>query len=1064
MKKILATFILFVSAFGFSLSAQKGSAVIRETFKPVSDSIQAYLSPKAEINGAILVTRVKTKNNHIDLIFNQQLNNYPIREDDVKAIYSIARELMPAKYAQYKNNFGIYCVDIPLEELSSKALSGIPPTDEIKSNRFAPVIDGQLVNNTSKPYSPDKGLIGRHIAVWQSHGFYYEQSLKRWEWQRARIFETVEDLYTQSYVLPFLVPMLENAGATVLLPRERDIQISEIVVDNDAAANSGRYVETNGKYKWGKCDSVGFSNPKSFYEYGENPFRMGTVREVKCVEGKEDASFAKWLPTISQDGEYAVYVSYSSLKNSCSKARYEVHHTGGTTTFEVNQKMGGGTWIYLGTFGFKSGDDSQGVVLSNISTSNKDVITADAVKFGGGMGNIARKPAEFDEEGKPIAIDFPMVAEVSGYPRFTEGSRYWLQWAGMNDTIYSPNKNLNDYNDDYMSRGRWVNAIAGGSNRIPNEPGYKIPVDLSFAFHTDAGTTLTDSIIGTLAIYTKISNDSDIYKYGGKRLIGREYADIVQTQIVEDIQKTFDPEWKRRGLWNSSYSESRSPEVPALLLELLSHQNLADMRYGLDPTFRFTVSRAIYKGMLKFLSYVNDSPYVVQPLPVNTFSSEMDDNNTINLHWKPTEDALEPTATPNGYVVYTRVSDIDDIGKEYSSPEWGLDGFDNGVFVSKASYKAKIEPGKIYSFKVTAVNEGGESFPSEILSMGITENSKAPTVLVVNNFTRVCAPSSFASKDSLYGGLMDYIDAGVPYIRDISYIGPMHEFRRSIPWMDDDAAGFGASYSNYENKAVAGNTFDYPLIHGAAIMKAGYNFVSTSVSAVCSEISDMKKYKYVDIIAGKQARTLIGRDKLSSGLDIYAADLKFNVFPKDLIEKISEFCKKGGSLLISGANIASNSWDRIYDYTLDSATIADVIMPERQFIQDVLKYKWMTNYATISGKVKGVQNPFGFPIATYSFEMKPNNAKYAVESPDALVPAGKESYSIFRYSDNNISAGVAYAGKDYKCVSLGFPIEALSSQDQIDAIMAEMLKFLSSDIKQGSAAGAKVANKKSSDN
>ena len=34
-----------------------------------------------------------------------------------------------------------------------------------------------------------------------------------------------------------------------------------------------------------------------------------------------------------------------------------------------------------------------------------------------------------------------------------------------------------------------------------------------------------------------------------------------------------------------------------MLLELLSHQNFADMRYGSDPRFKFLVSRAIYKGI-----------------------------------------------------------------------------------------------------------------------------------------------------------------------------------------------------------------------------------------------------------------------------------------------------------------------------------------------------------------------------------------------------------------------------------------------------------------------------------
>ena len=104
-------------------------------------------------------------------------------------------------------------------------------TGKIREKTFRTRNGKPLTIDLSLPMKPGKGLYGRHIAMWQSHGRYYEQRLDRWEWQRARIFQTVEDLYTQSYVLPFLVPMLERAGAHVLMPRERDANPIEVVVD-----------------------------------------------------------------------------------------------------------------------------------------------------------------------------------------------------------------------------------------------------------------------------------------------------------------------------------------------------------------------------------------------------------------------------------------------------------------------------------------------------------------------------------------------------------------------------------------------------------------------------------------------------------------------------------------------------------------------------------------------------------------------------------------------------------------------------------------------------------------
>ena len=90
----------------------------------------------------------------------------------------------------------------------------------------------------------------------------------------------------------------------------------------------------------------------------------------------------KWIPDIPEDGEYSVYVSYKSLPASVPDARYSVLHTGGVTSYRVNQQMGGGTWVYLGCFNFRKGvHENQSVLLSNES-AHDGVVTADAVRFG----------------------------------------------------------------------------------------------------------------------------------------------------------------------------------------------------------------------------------------------------------------------------------------------------------------------------------------------------------------------------------------------------------------------------------------------------------------------------------------------------------------------------------------------------------------------------------------------------------------------------------------------------------------------------------------------------------
>ena len=110
-------------------------------------------------------------------------------------------------------------------------------------------------------------------------------------------------------------------------------------------------------------------------------------------------------------------------------------------------------------------------------------------------------------------------------------------------------------------------------------------------------------------------------------------------------------------MWNRPYSESRTPRVPAMLLELLSHQNFAVMRLGLDPRFRFTVSRAIYKGMLRFLAHRYGRKYAVQPLPVDHIQLRFLREGEAELSWRAVQDPLEPTAEAKQNIVYIREGD-----------------------------------------------------------------------------------------------------------------------------------------------------------------------------------------------------------------------------------------------------------------------------------------------------------------------------------------------------------------------------------------------------------------------
>lgn len=972
-------FIIIIFTLACFLFANASSELMKE-------SILAIIESQAPVNFAAGKVKIDTiqfndKRKTIEIKCNSALGDRSYSVNEINELVKSIKKEFPKKYEKYKVQITANGI-----ELSDLALFA-----DRKVN--APKEKTRFISPIGVKPAP-LGLDGSNIAMWQSHGWYFEPKLNRWEWQRARIFQTVEDLYTQSYVVPFLMPMLQNAGAYVLSPRDRDTSIHEVIVDADGGYAQDLYEETAGKQLWSDADEVGFGYKKAILEDNDNPFKMGSVRKVATVRKAEEASSAQWSADIPERGEYAVYISYASLPNSATDALYRINSLAGTREFKVNQKMGGGTWIYLGHFPFEKGKSDLPIVeLLNVSKNKKAVVTADAVKIGGGMGNVARKVNDKTD------MDYRYVQ--SGYPRFTEAAKYWMQWAGVPDSIYSPSENINDYTDDYKCRGLWVNYLMGGSSVLSKEKGLGIPVDLSLAFHTDAGTTMNDSIIGTLSIYYSDKNGK--YANGTERLASRDYTDLVVTNIVNDIRAAYEPKWMRRAMWDKTYFEARTPQTPAMLLELLSHQNFADMKYGLDPSFRFTVSRAIYKGMLQFIAQRDNRPYVVQPLPVRAFEIASEGNGYYNLSWKETVDSLEETATPTYYIVQHRLND--------------------GVFVDyqtveQPNLKIHVTDNAIHSYRIIAGNDGGTSFPSEVLALCDKGDGKEP-VLVVNGFTRVSGPDTFDA--GKIAGFNDAKDHGVPYISDISFIGSQFEFRRDIPWMDDDAAGFGASRADYETKVIAGNTFDYVYVHGKAIAEAGRSFVSSSVEAFIT--SETKTPAIVDLILGKQKEIIVGRGVYGS---------KYKTFPDALQQKITSHCNAGGNIFVSGSYVATDLWDN------DRATEKD-----RTFASDVLGYKWRVGQASVTGEAYEVQSRFSqFSDLSISFSNRLNADCYAVESPDSFYPADDDKgATIMRYSENNLIAGTAYDAGAYRTVVIGFPFETIDAADARISLMTQILNF-----------------------
>ena len=953
--------LLSIFLWSFPAEGQDSESLKKQLDQKLNSFARQYVSSRTIKIDSILIQKKK-----VTLFANEALEDIPFREYNVSELYASIAPLFPNA-----SKIVILTRDTDIESLipeyDRKGRPNKKRLYSIKESKYP------LTRSLSTPHEIKNGLQNRHIALWQSHGLYYAQTAHRWEWQRARMFGTVEDLFTQSFVLPYLTPMLENAGATILIPRERDTQIHEIIIDNDRSTPGSEYKELDGEKAWSDGEKAGFGHIQATYTNGENPFTQGTYRQtVTQRKGKE--SLIEWIPEIPESGNYAVYASYQSFPNSTEQALYTIHHAGGETTIAVNQTMGGGTWIYLGNFKFTAHEQAhERIVLTNQSNKSGKIITADAIKIGGGMGNIARSPLE---------SPYPIEAETSGYPRFTEAARYWLQWAGIPDSIYSKSAFRNDYQDDIYARPQWVNYLKEQTH---------IPIDMAFAFHSDAETTPDDSIIGTLGIYMSKSNDG-IYTNRKSREIARDLTDMIQTQILSDVRKVYNPQWSRRGMWNQSYIEARIPDVPTMLLELLSHQNFADMRYGLDPRFRFLICRAIYKGMLRYICFQNKQEPIVQPLPPDRLYTELVETNKVRIGWKAVQDTLEESASPTAYILYSRK----DSG-----------GFDNGTLVKGEEIILPIETGIIHSYKVAAVNKGGISFPSEIVSVYRSpKGEKDKTVLIVNGFDRISGPASFESTADSLAGFLYAVDRGVPYLNDIAFIGDQFEFRRSATWNSNDNNGHGDSYNNYAGQVIAGNTFDYPFIHGQAMAETGYSFVSCSHKSLAEGVVKPDTYPIIDLILGKQRQPVI---------------------TPVLQDTLRSYLAQGGNLLVSGTNLFSDSWGNAQD---------------RTFVEEVLKGKLASRNASKEGIVNSCASPYGYINGRYTFRTRPNPICYSIESVDGVLPADKLAHTILRYPENNIGAGIVYEGK-YRTCSLGFPFEALQTPSERNRLMESILRFFS---------------------
>ncbi len=530
------------------------------------------------------------------------------------------------------------------------------------------------------PGQRDGALSGKTIYLSQCHGWYWHDDYEDWYTQRPNLFDTVEDFHNPEGMNQYLLRYLVNAGASVMTVREPDLNEAMVIVDDTSAG----YAESG---TWTDSVAAGFASNQGPYAYGTDPFELGGNRYAETTAG--GGATARWTPHIPEDGRYNVYVSYSQDGSRAPDAHYVVHHPGGDTDVHLDQRKHGSTWVYAGRFWFEAGssDDRGSVELMSDSSEPGSIVSADAVRFGGGVGDVMRG------------------GTTSGFERWEEAAVYYTQYAGAPTSVYDP------YGDgdgsDPSSRSRFADW--------EHESGEDA---LYLSWHSNAGGGQGTStyIYGPCAP----GESCDFTGVEGSDV----FAEYIQDNLVHAITTLWQADWSDRGVRHAYFSEvspSNNDEMPAALIELAFHDHEEDTALLKHPQFRRDTSRAMMHGMIDYFAWRDGHQPAYPPEPPTHLRVVADGEGELKLTWQAPPSGLPLGDPASSYRVYLSLD-----GRSY----------DGGWDVQDT--EARIEGVNGYDpiyVRVTAVNAAGESFPTPTL--GAVPTPTQTRILLVDGFDRL---------------------------------------------------------------------------------------------------------------------------------------------------------------------------------------------------------------------------------------------------------------------------------------------------------------------------------------
>ncbi len=552
-----------------------------------------------------------------------------------------------------------------------------PRKETVLSGEETSLHSGRSGSGVGQPPAPGQaqpqgGLSGKTVYVSAGHGWQWDGSA--WRVQRIPYprppYEgpIIEDHNNAEAVNQYLLQYLWNAGAQVWPVRERDMNGAEVIVNDESPQSGTGYSETGA---WATVSGTGYAD--------------GDYRQIATVAGAPTAT-AVWTATLPADGKYAVYVWYRPGCDRAPDASYTVHHAGGQTTVGVDQQHHGVTWHYIGTYGFRAGQDAR-VVLTNQSAKAERVVVADAVRFGGGTFN----DLTGIETSAPYPPDEPWW-EVAAY--------YHVQRMGMGcppgDVTARPRY------------ARWEHAATGDDA-------------VYLSWHTNGVSGYQWHSHGTVSI---IHNGDGLPITPGSEAL----RDAVHGELVQDIRSGWDPSWpgyersmnlgELRQLWDSDPTVC----IPGALIEVAYHDHPDDTDALKEPRFNLLAARAMYQGIVKYFEQRDGVDMVELPEPPTHLAVRNAGDGQVRVSWRASlTDTVDLVGDPaSGYRVYTSTNGL---------------GWSNGTSVATTVYTiTELSEGQLVFVRVAATNDGGESFPTETLAARVGDEAG---VLLVSGFDRL---------------------------------------------------------------------------------------------------------------------------------------------------------------------------------------------------------------------------------------------------------------------------------------------------------------------------------------